>query len=70
MYQDKMIKLLGEPKNYELLQGDPTNRIEDESNEFVKNMHRKGWIDSKCKESMIRHNSLAPKAYGLLKTHK
>ena len=42
VYHDKMIELLGEPKNYKLLQADPTDRIEKESNEFVKNVHSNG----------------------------
>lgn len=69
-YQARIENLLNDPTTYEPQTSDPTASLQKEANGFIDDMHKKGYIDFNVKKYMTRHNSLAPKFYGLPKIHK
>ena len=69
-YRRKVMQLLDDETTYKKVSRDPTLKLERMNNELVKQLFEQKNIHSHLKRFLIRHNSLAPKFYGLPKIHK
>ena len=69
-YKQKLLSILEDNTTYKKAQRDPTGSIQRKSNELVKIIHEKGYIDTAVKRWLTTYNSIAPKIYGLPKIHK
>lgn len=69
-YFAEMNKIFSDSALYLKLNFDPTARTEKKCKELIKDLVTKGSISKWKGEALKNHNSVAPKAYGLRKTHK
>lgn len=70
-YDKGMNTLLNDRNNYKIAEkGDPTLKVADKNNKFVKKLFDQGIIDKMAKSKMCVNNATPPKIYGLVKTHK
>lgn len=69
-YEMKMNVLLSDTNTYKEIKKDLTLKIERLNNEWVKNLHIGGMMDTKTKYELMSHHSHCPRIYGLPKVHK
>jgi hypothetical protein len=69
-YRKKMNEHLADLTTYKMVENDPTMSIQRKNNQIVKNLADKGYIEVGLKKSLTTYNSIAPRIYGLPKTHK
>ncbi|KAI4476488.1 hypothetical protein M0804_013559 [Polistes exclamans] len=69
-YIKEMNKLLEDRNTYSILSKDPTNRFKQLANNLPKKLQNKSIISEEMGKNLISYNSVAPKLYGLRKTHK
>ncbi|XP_046435958.1 uncharacterized protein LOC124187815 [Neodiprion fabricii] len=69
-YLTEMNKLVGDRKTYEKIKGDPTSKLQNISNRLIKKLVDIGILDNIEGKLMRTHSALAPRIYGLRKTHK
>lgn len=69
-YNNLAIELLNDKKYYKVLNRDPTLTIQGKSNELVKNLEKKGYINKEVAKKLFNYNSISAKFYGLPKIHK
>ena len=69
-YDVKMKTMMEDRNVYWPLRTDPTNKLQETNNTFVKNLFETGIIDQRQKYMMTTYNSVAPRLYGLPKIHK
>ena len=65
-----MNRLLSDNLTYKLLKSDPTSRFHLQVNNLVKKLLDTNCIDETTAKNLKIYNSVAPKLYGLRKTHK
>ncbi|KAI4476219.1 hypothetical protein M0804_013759 [Polistes exclamans] len=69
-YLNEMHKMLQNKDIYQVLNKDPTSRFEKLANNLITKLRKESIITEKVEKSMKSYNSVAPKIYGLRKTHK
>ncbi len=70
-YDKGMHKLLNDRSHYKIAEkGDPTQKVSDKNNKFIKKLLDQGIIDKMVKSRMCINNATPPRIYGLVKTHK
>lgn len=69
-FHTKMMELLDGTTTYEKLDWDPTNRMQNLSNNLIASWIKRQYIDLQTGKDLKRYNSLPPKIYGQSKTHK
>lgn len=69
-YQQKMMDLLQDESTYERIFIDPTSAVNKEVKSIINKLERNQKIESKFAKLLIIEDPVAPKAYGLPKTHK
>lgn len=69
-YKQKMTNLLNDNNIYRLLEKDMTTTFENRANKIIKELLVKDYIDVETYKGLVTNNSVAPKIYGLPKTHK
>ena len=69
-YNIKMMNLLEDPDAYEIMDRDPTRKLQEKSNNLIKGMRFHGYIDEDLCKSLCQHNALPPRIYVLPKIHK
>ncbi|KAI4474386.1 hypothetical protein M0804_014887 [Polistes exclamans] len=69
-YIKKMNKLLEDRNTYSILNKDPTNRFEKLANNLTIKLLNESIISEEMGKNLRSYNSVAPKLYGLRKTHK
>ena len=74
MYKDEYMNeaenMLSDEMTYLIVTVDPTKRLQDRVNKFLKILKSDGKISEADYKSLISHNSVSPKIYFLRKTHK
>lgn len=74
MYKEEYVreanKLLSDTNIYKILNKDPTRRIQDSINKFLRTLRDSNTITELQYRTLSRHNSIPPKFYCLRKTHK
>ncbi|XP_046435222.1 uncharacterized protein LOC124187022 [Neodiprion fabricii] len=69
-YLTEMNKLVGDRKTYEKIKRDPTSKLQNISNRLIKKLVDIGILDNIQGKLMRTYSALAPRIYGLRKTHK
>ncbi|KAI4476634.1 hypothetical protein M0804_013413 [Polistes exclamans] len=69
-YLNEMHKMLQNKDIYQLLNKDPTSKFEKLANNLIMKLRKESIITEEIEKSMKSYNSVAPKIYGLRKTHK
>ncbi|KAI4476739.1 hypothetical protein M0804_013356 [Polistes exclamans] len=69
-YIKEMNKLLEDRNTYSILNKDPTNRFEKLANNLTIKLQNESIISEEMGKNLRSYNSVAPKLYGLRKTHK
>ncbi|KAI4475175.1 hypothetical protein M0804_014468 [Polistes exclamans] len=69
-YLNEMHKMLQNKNIYQLLNKDPTSRFEKLANNLIMKLRKESIIMEEIEKNMKSYNSVAPKIYGLRKTHK
>lgn len=69
-YRNKILNLLQDESTYKVMKKDPTASLERKTNEVIKEMFEKKYIDFNLKRYLTCYDSVAPKIYGLPKIHK
>lgn len=69
-YENKMNDILNDKKTYKLVKLDPTNTYQKKNNDLIKSWQHNDYISPSLAKSLITHNAVPPKIYGLPKLHK
>lgn len=69
-YNKLSLELLNDIKYYKILNRDPTLTIQGKSNELVKNLGKKNYIEKSCEKTLYTYNAVPARFYGLPKIHK
>lgn len=69
-YDAKMYELLNDQTTYKQIKTDPTNTFQKQNNELIKRWEKLEFISPKTAQSLLIHNALSPRIYGLPKLHK
>ncbi|KAI4486124.1 hypothetical protein M0804_006613 [Polistes exclamans] len=69
-YLNEMHKMLQNKDIYQLLNKDPTSRFEKLASNLIMKLRKESIITEEIEKNMKSYNSVAPKIYGLRKTHK
>ncbi|XP_014614262.1 PREDICTED: uncharacterized protein LOC106792377 [Polistes canadensis] len=69
-YIKEMEKLLEDRNTYSILSKDPTNKFEKLTNNLTIKLQNESIISEEMGKNLRSYNSVAPKLYGLRKTHK
>lgn len=69
-YDEKMNNLLNDKTTYQLVNNDPTKKLQTENNNLIKRWENKCLISPNTAKKLKINNSLSPKIYGLPKLHK
>ncbi|KAI4476061.1 hypothetical protein M0804_013903 [Polistes exclamans] len=69
-YLNEMHKMLQNKDKYQLLNKYPTSRFEKLANNLIMRLRKESIITEEIEKNMKSYNSVAPKIYGLRKTHK
>lgn len=70
MYDSKMASLLNDKKVYRKIKRDLTNTQQLKNNTMINNWFKNKYIEERTRDWLITKDAVAPKIYGLLKTHK
>lgn len=69
-YDNKMRDLLRDTNTYKKLRSDATITLQDKNNDFVKQLLERKSINKTEAKTLMTHNAISPKIYGLPKLHK
>ena len=69
-YRKKMFEILKDQTTYNVIDKDPTNKINLEIRNLLKNWKNKGYIDPSTYKKLYVSDCELPRSYGLLKIHK
>ena len=69
-HKEKILQLLEDTSAYKKLQRDPTSTIERRSNDSVRVMLERKYVDEPLHKHLTRYDGVVPKFYGLPKAHK
>ena len=70
IYESKMNDLLSDTDTYKEIKNDPTKTYQKLNNDLIKRWQEKNYISPKTAKTLLIHNALPPKIYGLPKLHK